>query len=523
MKFYFKPLVCVLPFALAACGGGGGSGGESNLQYSISLRAVKTQLPVNVADEQPGLGAYAPYTTTVYVNAKEGDRPILGGSDEVFGCNIDGGLDTAALYYLDGSDKDLDQTTKKHKAYRSITLGSNSGGNSFHVHSGNLAGVVNVTCSVTDPRDKRVYTDAVSIKVGGASTSTAASVVTRWSSSTTPRVEFLGSQGNSANIPTAAVLQSEIYNDNNQPVSSSGKSNLQVSIVPTGLANDASAGATLMAGGKTAQSLLLTSNFGNAQYSISSGSKKGFILLESIADRADNDVSNGIQEPIKHSYLVQVRDHVASGEALEIDATQVEGVEIQNGQPFMFPLQATGGTSPYTWSLGSPLPNGLTLSSNGIIQGTPKVENPGKVNVSVIVTDADGTQSTKVLPLTIVGTLPPAAVDLSISGCSGDVNTVCPLPEGVIGSTYSYGLSASGGTPITWSLRGAPTWLRADGVGTTGMLFSGEVLTCKHVGIYPFFVTASNATNAVTRQVSITIPTNDTCNVVTTPATPGTP
>ena len=40
-------------------------------------------------------------------------------------------------------------------AYRSITLGSNAGGNSFHFHAGNQAGTATITCSVEDPRDKR--------------------------------------------------------------------------------------------------------------------------------------------------------------------------------------------------------------------------------------------------------------------------------------------------------------------------------------------------------------------------------
>ncbi len=512
MNYIFKPIILAVPILLAACGGGGGSGGDSNLQYAISVRAAKNQLPVNVAHEQPVIGAYAPYTTTVYVNATEGGRPIAGGPEDVFGCNINGGLDSASLYYLDGSEKDIDPETKRNKAYRSITLGSNSGGNSFHVHSGDLAGVVQVTCSVTDPRDKQVYSDTVNITVGSASTNTAASVVTRWASPTPPRLqETLGNQGNILNIPTAAVLQAEIYNDNNQPVNGGGKPNLQVSIRPTGWANDASAGAALMANGRTAQSLLLSSNFGNAQYSISSGVKTGVIMVESIADRADNDVSNGIQEPIRHVYIVRVNDHTPNGKVPVIDEAQTNGIEIENGQPFVFPLMATEGTPPYQWSLGSPLPNGLTLSSNGLIQGTPSVSNPGTFRVTFIVTDAEGERTVQALPLKIVGSLPPAPVALTIMGCSGSINVPCPLPAGVLGVSYSYNLSASGGTPITWKLSGAPSWLKSDGVDTTGMLFSGSPLTCKDVGVYNFSVTASNATNSVTRQVSITVPADASC------------
>jgi uncharacterized protein YjbI with pentapeptide repeats len=42
------------------------------------------------------------------------------------------------------------------------------------------------------------------------------------------------------------------------------------------------------------------------------------------------------------------------------------------GKPYSFTLTATGGTSPYVWSLTSgALPAGLSLSSSGIISGTP--------------------------------------------------------------------------------------------------------------------------------------------------------
>ena len=43
---------------LSACGGGGGSPGETNEHYSITLRAEKSQLPINIAGVQPGIGAY---------------------------------------------------------------------------------------------------------------------------------------------------------------------------------------------------------------------------------------------------------------------------------------------------------------------------------------------------------------------------------------------------------------------------------------------------------------------------------
>ena len=128
-------LTVVCAAALSACGGGGGSGGESHAPYQISLRADKTLLPLNVSGQLPGIGAYAPFTTTLYVNALEAGRPIPGAEKDVFSCNVNGGLDSGSLYYLDGDDEHEDDDGRPN-SYRSITLGSNSGGNSFHFHAG---------------------------------------------------------------------------------------------------------------------------------------------------------------------------------------------------------------------------------------------------------------------------------------------------------------------------------------------------------------------------------------------------
>jgi large repetitive protein len=59
------------------------------------------------------------------------------------------------------------------------------------------------------------------------------------------------------------------------------------------------------------------------------------------------------------------------------------------GQPYSATLAATGGTTPYTWSLSSgSLPPGLTLNpSTGVISGTPDVA--GTYTFTVAVTDAE--------------------------------------------------------------------------------------------------------------------------------------
>lgn len=59
-------------------------------------------------------------------------------------------------------------------------------------------------------------------------------------------------------------------------------------------------------------------------------------------------------------------------------------------QAYSTTLQASGGTAPYTWSLqaGSTLPAGLTLSSGGVISGTPTAAGPPANTFTIVVTDS---------------------------------------------------------------------------------------------------------------------------------------
>ena len=521
MKNIAKPLVLAIPLLVAACGGGGGSSGETNEHYSISLRADKSALPVNTGNASAGLGVYAPYTTTLYVSAKKGDNAIPGG-DDIFACNVTAGLDSGALAYLDGDEKH--QTDGVENLYRSVTLGSNAGAATFHLHALNKAGTATVTCAVTDPLDKKEYTASTTITVGGGSTNTPASIVNQWNSA-----GFAGALGpiNSTNpkLRNNVVMNALVMNDNNQPVGNAGKQNVQVSI----RSSSAAVGARLLAGGKSGTSLQISSDTtGIAQYSLSSGASVGVILLELVTDRSDNDVSNGIQDPIVTMVSVPVVNDIAT-EALAVDAAQLDDVTVTNGQAFVYALQATGGVPAYTWSAVAGLPSGMTLSSDGILQGTVRLTTPGVFHVTVKVTDANGSVVTQQVKLTVTGTLPADPVSLSIAGCSGGASTVCALPDGVTGNPYSYAFVASGGGTITWTFTGLPAWLQGSSAGNTGMVYSKKNMECTNtvagtggatttdttIGvpgpIYTFFVTAANSTNSVTRQVSVNVVPATTC------------
>lgn len=108
------------------------------------------------------------------------------------------------------------------------------------------------------------------------------------------------------------------------------------------------------------------------------------------------------------------------------------------GTAYSQALTATGGTSPYTWSVSSgSLPSGLTLSSAGTISGTPT--NTTSQSFTVRAADANGCAGT--LSYTMV----PVCATITVAPAS--------LPGGVVGSVYNQPLTANGGTaPYAWSI-----------------------------------------------------------------------
>ncbi len=117
------------------------------------------------------------------------------------------------------------------------------------------------------------------------------------------------------------------------------------------------------------------------------------------------------------------------------------------GSTYSATLTATGGTSPYTWSVASgTLPAGLTLSTSGTISGKPSTS--GTSSFSVTVKDAESTPQavTSALQISIAAAVTtPTVTPLQLTSSS--------LASGTVGSAYSATLTATGGTsPYTWSV-----------------------------------------------------------------------
>ncbi len=123
-------------------------------------------------------------------------------------------------------------------------------------------------------------------------------------------------------------------------------------------------------------------------------------------------------------------------------STQSPLPRADSGRPYNFTLQATGGAPPYNWSIPPgdlPLPNGLTLSPSGVINGTPDELSAIHSLFTFQLKDSAGKSTTKNLELQCVASL--------------KLTSVQPLSDGNVGIPYSFDVPASGGVqPYTFGL-----------------------------------------------------------------------
>lgn len=119
------------------------------------------------------------------------------------------------------------------------------------------------------------------------------------------------------------------------------------------------------------------------------------------------------------------------------------------GTPYTFTLNATGGTPPYNWRLSDgALPGGLTLSSAGIISGTPSAI--GRFSATLEVSDSAAQTAS-------------AAIIIPIDPPVLRITSAAALPAATAGVDYQFTPTATGGTPpYQWALTASPAELRID-------------------------------------------------------------
>jgi len=215
-------------------------------------------------------------------------------------------------------------------------------------------------------------------------------------------------------------------------------------------------------GAAYSQTLIATGGTGPYSWSLASGSLPQGLNLSSSGVISGTPSAEG-----SFNFTIRVTDSGAAPDTQKaFSLTVVAPVSITTspalpsgtvGTAYSQTLTATGGTPPYNWSLvAGSLPAGLSLSASGILRGTPNAA--GTFNFTIGVTDSAQQNTQRAFSLSIV----PVGTPLSIT-------TTSPLPSGIVGTSYSTQLQATGGTgPYRWSL--------ASGVLAQGLTLSSDGL-----------------------------------------------
>lgn len=134
---------------------------------------------------------------------------------------------------------------------------------------------------------------------------------------------------------------------------------------------------------------------------------------------------------------------IKSGKPGSLSITTKELTEATAGQEYSFQLTAEGANS-FTWSAATKLPKDLSLSSEGLISGTPAAA--GTYRIIVIVKSPAGISANAVLTLKVKSSSP---------NTKPKVKTT-KLPDGFKDMEYSYQLEAEG-TVDSWKLADGST------------------------------------------------------------------
>jgi hypothetical protein len=174
------------------------------------------------------------------------------------------------------------------------------------------------------------------------------------------------------------------------------------------------------------------------------------------------------------------------------------------GQAYSAQLNASGGGTPYTWSivLGS-LPPGLSLSSGGAISGTPT--QSGTSSATFQVKDSTYAQQQTAT----------ASLSIQIASAPLQVSTA-NLPGATVSQAYTAQLNATGGTPpYTWSVSSGslPAGLSLSSSGA----ISGTPTTAGSNTFTAQVTDANTQTATKSYTLSVTNATSTSCNVYVSP------
>lgn len=304
MKLFGKTLgLLLVSLVLASCGGGGGDGGAYSAPESgsITLTADRTTLPLNSGNVLPFPGSPFMATVNVTFRSANGTIEAPGGDGEatftISNANI------ASLSYPDDPETDdINEFQLRLVSFHQIL---NNGSGSVFINSYDVAGTTTLTVSAIDPQTNVTVSKTLNVTVAAGVGNLPASITL---SPSTTAVYVPSSNGGSTSSISAYVVDGANQPVPNPATGNSGVDNVQFelvgdvggSILSTSSASGAASGTTVTT--HTVNGVAV------ASFQAADSTPQGPIQIRATVDRADNNVSNGITDPVSTTTSVIVSD-----------------------------------------------------------------------------------------------------------------------------------------------------------------------------------------------------------------------
>jgi len=262
----------------------------------LKLSATSTTLPVNLysfEDQQktpfPGNFPGSPYMSEVTLTLRHSNGQLVAGTTTV---NVSASP-TAIIEF-----STLNTTGAPFSGSGPVEVVGGVG--TIYVHSGQTPGTATLIVTATDPDNAgQTISSQLTINVAGAASNLPATV-----SISSSGTAYISSSGG----PGSSVVNATVRDGNNALVPDpAGFNNVKFEIAgPAG--TDARLSGVNAAGPVTGTSVTTVTHNGIASVSLLAGTQQGPVQIKATADRGDNNVDNGIQDPVSATTTVVISD-----------------------------------------------------------------------------------------------------------------------------------------------------------------------------------------------------------------------
>jgi hypothetical protein len=296
---------------LASCGGGGGDGGAFTPPPSnngtITITATAARLPLNRDDVGPFFGS--PFMSELDITVRNGAGELVSRPDGV-AVSINP-VGVAGFSTLDDptTPTEFDANGNYVRGNEFLTiLGSGpvdvTGGHAtIFVHSSTQAGVATVTVTFQEATTGVIISRTFAVTVENIAPPLPASVTVN---ANPPHVYVSGAGGSQTTILSAVIRDGGGQFVPDPGSGNTSYNNIQFEVV--GGANYGTLSATGAGGSSTGAVVKTRSVQGVASAGFNSGSIQGPVQVRAVVDRADNNVDNGISEPLVGTETITVSD-----------------------------------------------------------------------------------------------------------------------------------------------------------------------------------------------------------------------